>query len=195
MKRYMKTMQSVIFCFIFAVFFLLPTIASASSLLSIGNVWKYQNTQGSIVNIITRTVIGEANIFGVPGIAVIEQSLGSDSEIILSMEVTGTVYTYEGNFNVAPDFVSGPVGTKWSVDENSGIEQYEITAVEDVQVPAGLFQGCYKVANSKISKADGSVMSYDERWWHPGTGYVKLNMHIGQADQQQMVLTDYTISQ
>ena len=194
MNRFLKIDLNVIFSIIFSVLFLLPAIAYASP-LSIGNVWTYQNTQGAIVKTMTQTVIGEATIFGVPGIAVIEQSIGSDSEIKLSIEVAGTVYNYEGNFSVVPEFVSGPVGTKWSVDEGDGIEQYEITAVEDIQVPAGLFQGCYKVANSKISAADGTVMSYDERWWHPGTGYVKLDMHIGLSDQEQIILIDYKVSQ
>jgi len=194
MNRFLKIDLNVIFSIIFSVLFLLPAIAYASP-LSIGNVWTYQNTQGAIVKTMTQTVIGEATIFGVPGIAVIEQSIGSDSEIKLSIEVAGTVYNYEGNFSVVPEFVSGPVGTKWSVDEGDGVEQYEITAVEDIQVPAGLFQGCYKVANSKISAADGTVMSYDERWWHPGTGYVKLDMHIGLSDQEQIILIDYKVSQ
>jgi hypothetical protein len=190
---FLKIVQFFLLFFVISVFFLLPSFASAASLLSVGNSWKYQNTQGATISTMEQKVIGEATIFGVSDVAVIERynSNGSEFNLVLSKEIVGAVYSYKGNQNAKVDFVSGSIGTSWSEVESDGIEQYEIVAVEDIQVPAGIFLGCYKVANSKISQADGSVMSYDERWWHPGTGYVKLDMHIGLSDQEQMVLIEF----
>ena len=101
-------------------------------------------------------------------------------------------YSPDGNLEEI-HFLSGPIGTTWS--KKSGTELYEIVAVEDVQVPAGYFTGCYKVANWKISYSDGSVMSYDERWWHPETGYIKMDEHIGLEDEKNIVLTEYKMRQ
>jgi len=142
------------------------------------------------------TVIGEADIIGMEDVAVIEREFieSDDSEftIQLSKETTdGTMYGYSGAGSTSIQFLSGSVGTKWSEIEETGTELYEIVAIKDIQVPAGSFPSCYIVANWKISHDDGSVMSYDERWWHPGTGYVKLNMHIGLGDEQNIVLIDY----
>ena len=144
------------------------------------------------------TVIGKAKIFGIEGVAVIEnefiESDYSEFEIELQKEINGSMYVYRGAMRAAIGFLAGPVGTKWSEIERTGTELYEIVAIEDIQVPAGFFPGCCKVANWKISHYDDSLMSYDERWWHPGTGYVKLNMHIGLADEQNIVLIDYNVS-
>ncbi len=171
---------------------------SAGNLLSVGSWWKFQVSTNTSTTEANMTVIGESNIFGVEGVAIIEKSVGTESSIEYQKMIAGTVYNYNNGQtsaidDVYYDFLSGPIGTSWSVTESTGIEQYEIVAIEDVQVPAGVFSGCYKVANNKINPSDGSVMSYDERWWHPETGYVKFREHIGLEDEQQIALIEYQI--
>jgi|GEM_PF-2801432 len=56
---FLKIVQIFLLSLVISLFFLLPSFASAASVFSVGNSWKYQTTQGTSVSTMEQKVIGD----------------------------------------------------------------------------------------------------------------------------------------
>ena len=162
---------------------------------TVGSWLRYQTVENPSIEM-KQTIIGTANLFGIDGIAIIEQEFiepgDSEFEFRLVKEIDGVLYAYDGAMRVAILFRPGPIGTSWSWIEGDGdTEHSQIVGIEDVGVPAGNFSNCYHIVNWEISHNNGTAQGFEEIWWHPGTGSVKAIDEVGTENQQTFVLMEY----
>jgi hypothetical protein len=85
--------------------------------------------------------------------------------------------------------------SKWKDDEGETNEmkfrnEFEVRVIgkEDIEVPAGKFNGCIKIEVISESLEDGEFShSKYVKWYHPGTGLVKSEAVEGEEDMIELV--------
>lgn len=165
--------------------------------LNQGDAWTYSLTEDGESSIVSVRIGGEEQIGGVKTIKIVDEGSGDDYRCV-SADLdgikeykdfdSGTYVIYAPPRLVFPNNIEIGAAKKYSADltiyevnnneikdKRTGAGSIRLESVEDVQVPAGKFNGCLKFSTSSENKKDDGSYEKDDytAWLAQGVGIVK----------------------